>query len=828
MAALTSTYALPGPPVPTTIGHPSGGPGEISASGHPLNARGEIGSLVIALHNPSANATGPYQQPVSVNSSAFSNLINRNWTNGVPYYTANGTPVYGWIESNATNTSTDTLLWLDLYSIPGGGWTNVSIGFWPANSFNLSATGYMGEAPELSATYGAFDNGAKVFNFYDNFSGNSLNAAWGVHGSWTYTVRDGFQLSTVPGLGAGIYTKATYAFPAIVDYYGNLYQPMTATAFVSEGFGTSGCTACGTANSVSINSQGSSLANGPTPQAAYGTGQSFGASMSTTQQYGVFTAETVTATNAFYEHNYSQSQNLTMNIPPSPLPVGLAQSGHPTGALTTTETTLWIRERTYEAQWPTANVSEVTYPVTFEEIGLPTGARWWVNTSAGSTATSTGALLTFNATDGTYAYRVATSDKTYAAPTGSFTVTGAPTSQIVTFVRETYPVTFVEGGLPTGSSWLIVVAGQSFASSTGPTLTLPETNGSFTYTAAASNLTYAAPAGAFSVTGGARTISVLFGLVVFPILFSQTGLPPGTGWGVTIPGGGFNTSSGANLSIPLTNGTFSYTVATTDTTYAAPPGTIHVSGFGSSISVAFVRVTYPITFTETGLPSGSDWSVNISGVSTVYASSTSVTVNMPNGTYTYTASRPDRTYQAVGGSFSVTGGAATVALSYLRFGYAAIFTEAGLPSGASWTVTLDGVPVTGKGNLAFADVVNGTHTYTVGPAPGFVATPHSGVLKVNGGAVAVLIAFGAVAPSFLGLPAVEGYSVTGAGLLVIALVIGFVFLRKRRPPPPPPPRPPAAGARPAPRPPPKGVPEGRKPARVNPGSGPGAGPSKRT
>ena len=41
----------------------------------------------------------------------------------------------------------------------------------------LSANGYLGEAPELSSTYGEYDNGKSVFASYNNFAGTSGNSS---------------------------------------------------------------------------------------------------------------------------------------------------------------------------------------------------------------------------------------------------------------------------------------------------------------------------------------------------------------------------------------------------------------------------------------------------------------------------------------------------------------------------------------------------------------------------------------------------------------------------------------------------------------------------
>jgi len=168
----------------------------------PAAPPGAVGNLSIAVRNVAPNGTGTYQQPIAINSSRYASLINANWSNGEAYYSSNDTPIYAWIESGASNSSTDTLLWLRLASVPGGGTTNVSIFFWPKTSFNLSENGYMGEAPELSSPYASLDNGWRVFDAYANFSGTAIGPAWTVLGSWAGTVHDGLSVATSSGMGA--------------------------------------------------------------------------------------------------------------------------------------------------------------------------------------------------------------------------------------------------------------------------------------------------------------------------------------------------------------------------------------------------------------------------------------------------------------------------------------------------------------------------------------------------------------------------------------------------------------------------------------------------
>lgn len=206
-AAVVAILALPpsmeaAPAASTPAPHPGspGVPGRAEPSASSPN--GSVGSLEITLYNPGPNATGVYDQPVGINSSLYSGVINSNWSNGIAGYTANATPVYGWIESGASNASADTLLWLRLDSIPAHGWTNVSIWFWPKAAFNLSENGYLGENPELSQPYAAFDNGWRVFDEYANFSGSSLSTAWTPLGGWAGSVNNGLRLVSSVGLGA--------------------------------------------------------------------------------------------------------------------------------------------------------------------------------------------------------------------------------------------------------------------------------------------------------------------------------------------------------------------------------------------------------------------------------------------------------------------------------------------------------------------------------------------------------------------------------------------------------------------------------------------------
>ncbi len=151
------------------------------------NAAFSTAYVPITLTNSQSSATvSGFQQMLNIPSSTYSSYINSGWTNAeftasAPIGTAGNVPLYAWIETNAINTATNTLVWVNLgtNTIAGSGNTlTIYMNFLPSNIMT-SNTAYTGEAPQLSGTYATYDNGALVFPaFYDNFVGSALSAKW--------------------------------------------------------------------------------------------------------------------------------------------------------------------------------------------------------------------------------------------------------------------------------------------------------------------------------------------------------------------------------------------------------------------------------------------------------------------------------------------------------------------------------------------------------------------------------------------------------------------------------------------------------------------------
>ena len=132
---------------------------------------------------------------------------------------------------------------------------------------------------------------------------------------------------------------------------------------------------------------------------------------------------------------------------------------------------------------------------------------------------------------------------------------------------------------------------------------------------------------------GSESISVIGPPDNFTVRFNETGLPAGTAWSVTL--NGIPTpSNGSTVYTALPNGTYPYAISPVPSFHPSPSsGTVVVNGSSVTTLVRFDRV-YAVNFTETGLPSGTSWSVDVNGSSN---SSTGATVSFqqPNGTYPY-------------------------------------------------------------------------------------------------------------------------------------------------------------------------------------------------
>src|SRR5580658_7839980 len=156
--------------------------------------------------------------------------------------------------------------------------------------------------------------------------------------------------------------------------------------------------------------------------------------------------------------------------------------------------------------------------------------------------------------------------------------------------------------------------------------------------------------------------------------------------------------------------------------------------------------TYPVTFTESGLPTGTSWSVTFGGVQNSSTASTlGFAVN--SGTYGYDVNLAGYIATPASGHVTVSGASTGQAIAFaagVTGNYRLIFTESGLPSGTTWSVTSGGVLNTSSTSTVGFTVVSGSYAYTIGVVSNYSSGPSNGSLTVNGAGGSQAIAFSSV------------------------------------------------------------------------------------
>lgn len=153
-----------------------------------------------------------------------------------------------WCEFNCSSSKTsNAIFWVALdRQIPPDGSVSLNAYFLP-NSIGFDCI-YAGESPLQSNTYAQCDNGGQVFNFYDNFAGNTLNSSlWNnqcaTEGN-TCIVNNGLSVSTASsGNSAAIFSKAMFGGGVVDIYWANVVSNLgTSQSYCLGGAGLANAT----------------------------------------------------------------------------------------------------------------------------------------------------------------------------------------------------------------------------------------------------------------------------------------------------------------------------------------------------------------------------------------------------------------------------------------------------------------------------------------------------------------------------------------------------------------------------------------------------------
>jgi hypothetical protein len=471
--------------------------------------------------------------------------------------------------------------------------------------------------------------------------------------------------------------------------------------------------------------------------------------------------------------------------------------------------------------WVNQVAAWATVPVTFSESGLPSGTLWSVTVN-GREVLSTNASFTVDEQNGSYTYVLPSPlpggpGLRYLASTtaGTFSVDATPVAVSLTFLPQyqlsTSAGPVAGGSVYPGGNWFdagatvslsaLASAGYEFDAWTG------SGTGSYTGTNNPATVTMGAP-----IVEAAQ----FWIATTYPVWFTESGLPSGANWSVTVNGLS-NGSSTPTIEFNEPNGSFTYTVAgavpgTPGTQYLATPayGSFDLAGAETGVRIAYLPEFQLSATTATA----GDGVVNPSGG--WFADGTSVNLSAlaaPGelfvgwlgsgvGSYSGSVNPAPVTFDSPVSELASFAPATTYSVTY---------AETGLPPGATWTITTNGVRASSTTFTLVFNEPNGS--YSFGAASSFATTngttfaanPSFGAFAVAGSPVHESIQFvptGASATTPGGSPGSSGPStipfwVFGAVLTALLIVVGILAFALRRPveppalPAPEPPRPPA-------------------------------------
>lgn len=402
--------------------------------------------------------------------------------------------------------------------------------------------------------------------------------------------------------------------------------------------------------------------------------------------------------------------------------------------------------------------------------------------------TLAGDSITFLLPNGAYQFDIyVESDSIAAVPyTGGVTVNGTAATVAITF-EVAYVVTLVPVDLPGNELYVVYLQYYNgSATSLGAyNLTTELPNGTYSGYYYAENTSfqpnYLAPQNFTFVVAGQNVTVYLPFSEQFAVTFTQSGLPSYDQWSITIDGSLVATLPGnaTSYTVELGNGTYSYIVGTTDPQYHAVPGSGNFTVFGSPTGVnnAFVSsASHLVVFSETGLPGGATWLVQVNGVNLVVQAGQPIDWVAPSvGVYTFYVGTLLSNWVASPASGMVTVGNTTqyVDVSFAPYAptYQVLFTASGVYAGTTWSLTFNGsVYTTSNLTLVIDGVAPGSYGYTVSAPAGYTVSPPSGTVQVVDRSVSLGVTFSlityTVTFSETGLPSGTHWSVMLNGVLI--------------------------------------------------------------
>lgn len=373
-----------------------------------------------------------------------------------------------------------------------------------------------------------------------------------------------------------------------------------------------------------------------------------------------------------------------------------------------------------------------TYNVQFQESGLKSGMNWGVTFNGTTMYTAAGPELSFLAVNGTYNFSVPGGTGYAVSPqNGIIKVSGSDLSVSLNFSMKGYTVDFISTGMPSSSNWHITINGVGHLVQ-GNNFSYGATPGNYNYSIQSITGYYPQIASSsFSVSNQNITINLIWLPYLYNVNFTENMLPSGTPWSVNISNGLSLHSSSSNVSAYLQNGSYQYTFTSLNSSWKGFHGTLNVQGTATTVPVNFTEVLFLATFSEKGLPTGTDWTVTVNS-QTHGSLYNNLTFSLPNGTYAYSAIAGNNSFSGVEGVLHVNGSSFTQKVDFALKESNVTFHETGLPSGALWGVYIaeNGYFNTTQVNMTLT-LPYGSYTFIPLSVQGFNSTNLSSAFSIG-------------------------------------------------------------------------------------------------
>jgi hypothetical protein len=283
---------------------------------------------------------------------------------------------------------------------------------------------------------------------------------------------------------------------------------------------------------------------------------------------------------------------------------------------------------------------------TFSESGLPAGTSWCVTYNA-SMACSTTRNIYFYEAPANYPFSVAPVTGYSATPSsGNLNMGAGGANQVIAFSigpSSLFPVYFNETGLPPGVSWSVTLNG-ALQSTAVPSIVFQIVNGTYPFTVQSPVTMGSWKQYAASITSGSAIVAGSH--VAKPVTYTEqflltTAASPAAGGTVAPATGWYQANAGFILTAtPASGYVFSSWVGTGPGSYTGPNNNQGISLSASDNETAmFDTFNYTVTFTESGLAPGVQWSVTLAG-DLKTSTTTTIVFSEPNGSYSYTVETP--------------------------------------------------------------------------------------------------------------------------------------------------------------------------------------------